>query len=74
MRARDVVVRKYFYPAIHQLKPYKKFVSGKLRVSEDISSRILCLPIHADLTAEQVDFVAESVLEHLEDRGEALAA
>ena len=46
--------RRYFYPSLHTL-PYVKKVN--MEVSQDISKRILCLPIYHDLSKEDLSSI-----------------
>jgi len=61
LRAKGIGPRRYFYPSLNQL-PY---LAPKCRrpclVSEDISSRVLCLPVSFDLRVDQVTKVAEII-------------
>ena len=54
----NVVARRYFYPCLVAL-PYVPSVN--LPMAEDISKRILCLPIYPDLDLETVDLISESI-------------
>jgi dTDP-4-amino-4,6-dideoxygalactose transaminase len=52
--------RRYFYPSLNRL-PY---LSGnKCPVSEDITSRVLCLPIYYELKNEEVKRISKIVIE-----------
>jgi len=51
--------RRYFYPSVNT---YNKILpSVKLPVSEDISKRILCLPLYHKLLYEEIDMIIELV-------------
>jgi dTDP-4-amino-4,6-dideoxygalactose transaminase len=52
--------RRYFYPSLNKL-PYLKH-SNDCPVSEDVSSRILCLPLYPGLDESVVDTVSEAIL------------
>jgi len=43
----NIFPRRYFYPSLNTLKYLKNY--EKMKISEDISSRILCLPTYVDL-------------------------
>ncbi len=51
----DIVPRRYFYPSLNEL-PYLSFHQS-CPVSEDISKRVLSLPLYADIPEEVVDQV-----------------
>lgn len=51
LKNNDVFPRRYFYPALNKLP----FVKGnECPIAEDISSRVLCLPLYHDLGEAQV--------------------
>lgn len=49
--------RRYFYPSLEEL-PYIK--TDTCPIAKDIASRVLCLPLYAELSTEQIDLIAES--------------
>ncbi|MCC5916634.1 MAG: DegT/DnrJ/EryC1/StrS family aminotransferase [Cryomorphaceae bacterium] len=55
-----VYPRRYFYPSLNYLN-YVQFSEG-LTVSENISKRVLCLPLYQTLSFEEVDFIARLLL------------
>lgn len=56
-----VQTRKYFYLPLHKHSAYKKYNSLFLPNSEMISSKILCLPTHAQLTLDEVYYICEII-------------
>lgn len=50
----NIYTRRYFYPSLHNL-PYVE--KQKMCVSEDISKRILCLPLFATLDKSELDII-----------------
>ena len=53
--------RRFFYPA-HVMPPYKKFAEGRVfPVSEMLSQTGMNLPSSANLTGEEVTYIAETV-------------
>jgi dTDP-4-amino-4,6-dideoxygalactose transaminase len=51
--------RRYFYPSLSSLR----YVSAsKNPISDDISRRILCLPLYVGLSKEEIDFIARILL------------
>lgn len=55
----QIFPRRYFYPSLNNLI-YVKYKS--MPVSEDISKRVLCLPLYFDLTRIEIDQVTELLL------------
>ncbi|MDH0749786.1 dTDP-4-amino-4,6-dideoxy-D-glucose aminotransferase VioA [Pseudomonas sp. GD03842] len=70
-RARDILVRRYFYPLISTFPMYRNLESAKperLKVATDVSSRILCLPIFDALDGEAFDSVIDVLQSALAER------
>lgn len=67
LRAAGINSRRYFYPLTSNFPMYAALPSahpGNLPVANDVAQRILCLPIHAGLTTEDVERVAEVIQNH----------
>ena len=63
LRDRQVPCAIYYPRPLHHQPAYRGHHGGvRLPVAEDLAERILALPIHPDLTDEQVDRVADAVL------------
>lgn len=60
LNANNVFPRRYFYPSLNTIS----YTNGscKAEISEDISARVLCLPLYHDLSKEEVDFVCRILL------------
>lgn len=66
LKAQDIVPRRYFYPSLNTL-PFA-FAPGTDQAqpcptSEDVSLRVLCLPLYPELTEEDVDRITMIVNE-----------
>ena len=46
----DIVPRRYFYPSLNRL-PYTD--KKEMKISENISNKILCLPLHSRLSSDE---------------------
>lgn len=60
LKAQGVWCRRYFYPLISNMSMYQNIVSASkehLSTANDISETVLCLPIFAELSHEQVDLI-----------------
>lgn len=62
LEAKGIPTKKYFHPPVHRQKLYTNAKAGTLKNTERISSGILSLPIYHALTNEEVDQVAEAIL------------
>jgi dTDP-4-amino-4,6-dideoxygalactose transaminase len=56
----EVFTRRYFYPSLASALPYLPKL--ELPITEDISKRVLCLPLYYDLTFEEVEFITRLML------------
>ncbi|HMO17963.1 MAG TPA: DegT/DnrJ/EryC1/StrS family aminotransferase [Oligoflexia bacterium] len=56
----SVSTRRYFYPSLNTLSYVE---AQQMPVSEDISKRILCLPLYPDLSDSKVIMIAKCILE-----------
>lgn len=59
--------RRYFYPSLNQL-PYL-LSSNSCPVSEDLSNRVLCLPLYYGLELDNIERIVRILLKVLEVRG-----
>jgi dTDP-4-amino-4,6-dideoxygalactose transaminase len=59
----DIAPRRYFYPSLNKLP----FLSNteSCPVSEDLSSRVVCLPLHAELPHEDVRRITALINQNL---------
>lgn len=60
----NIYARKYFYPATNDFECVKVYSCGKTPYAKYVSERILTLPMHAELTKQQVDRVCDVILEN----------
>jgi dTDP-4-amino-4,6-dideoxygalactose transaminase len=54
-----VNTRRYFYPSLDSLRFFSN--QSTVPISNDISRRILCLPIYSDLTSLDLDRICDSI-------------
>jgi dTDP-4-amino-4,6-dideoxygalactose transaminase len=57
MKSANIYGRRYFYPLISEFSTYRELDSahpGNLPVSHDVSSRVICLPMHHELTDDDL--------------------
>lgn len=60
LQKKNIFARRYFYPSVNT---YKKLgIEAICPISEDISSRILCLPLYYTLSEDVVKTIAECVV------------
>lgn len=65
LKKNDIVARKYFYPLTNDFECYKDLPSAdksKTPVADYIASRVLTLPLYADLTVCDVDKICDIIL------------
>jgi len=54
----QIFPRRYFYPSLNTLE-YVEF--AEMKNSEDISKRIMCLPIYKELRVSEIDMISEVI-------------
>jgi len=59
LQGHQITARRYFYPSLNLLD-----YTGdqKAPISEDISARVLCLPLYYDLSMEEIDLICRLLL------------
>lgn len=60
LKANNIFGRRYFYPLISTLNPYKEYHSAtpsNLPIATKMADQVLCLPMHHDLRNEEVERV-----------------
>lgn len=60
LKLNEVFTRRYFYPSLATSLPYVK--PQDLPLTDDISKKVLCLPLYYDLTLEEVDLICRLIL------------
>ncbi len=58
LNKKDIFPRRYFYPSLNNLN-YVRY--SKMRVSEEISKRILCLPLFVNLKAKKIKLITDVI-------------
>jgi dTDP-4-amino-4,6-dideoxygalactose transaminase len=56
----NINIRRYFYPSLSTLEFLGDHPSS-CHHADDISRRIACLPLYADLTVEDVKFISREI-------------
>lgn len=67
LRAREIGASVHFYPAVHEQPYYKSYDSKNLEITEEVSRRIITLPMYPQLKKEEIEYIADSVKEILEE-------
>jgi dTDP-4-amino-4,6-dideoxygalactose transaminase len=61
--AEDIIPRRYFYPSLNTLAYMPKYISCP--VSEDMSERVLSLPLYVGLPLEDVERISKIINDHI---------
>ncbi|MBC7845815.1 MAG: DegT/DnrJ/EryC1/StrS family aminotransferase [Flavobacterium sp.] len=56
----EIFTRRYFYPSLANTLPYVE--PKDLEVTDEVSKRVLCLPLYYDLTLEEVDLICRLMM------------
>lgn len=59
LEQKQIFPRRYFYPSLSSLDYVQKFDTP---ISDNISSKVLCLPLYHDLSKEEQDMIARLLL------------
>lgn len=67
--AKKGIMSKVYFDPIHLTKYYKKMGYGKIKldVTENISKKILSLPLYLGLTKEEMNYMIDSIKEFMEE-------
>lgn len=71
MRVRQALIdnnigpRRYFHPSLNTLPYLKPELKRTCRISEDVSSRVLCLPLYVSLSRAKIDQICAIVRREL---------
>lgn len=60
LRRVDVQTKRYFRPC-HQMDAYRVFAERALPMTEDLYSRVLCVPLFEDIREVEIELVAETI-------------
>lgn len=65
LKSRGILGRRYFYPLISTLNPYREYPSASptnLPIATKMADQVLCLPMHHLLTEDDVKRVIDNVI------------
>ena len=60
LKAAAIQTKRYFRPA-HTMRAFRQFARRPLKITEDVYSRILCVPIYNDLSLTDVERIADVI-------------
>lgn len=63
-KSKNIMVRKYFYPACHDYECYKNNIttnSSHLEITDLLKLKMLCLPFYSALKSEEVELVLDVI-------------
>lgn len=64
LKANNIFGRRYFYPLISTLNPYKEYYSAtpsNLPIATKMADQVLCLPMHHALTESEVESIINCI-------------
>ena len=64
LKANNIFGRRYFYPIISTLNPYKEYPSAtpsNLPIATKMADQVLCLPMHHELTESEVESIINCI-------------
>lgn len=60
LKSSEIGTRRYFYPSLASALPYLQ--ARTIEITDDISKKVLCLPLYYDLSFEEVDMICRLIL------------
>ncbi|TDG37705.1 DegT/DnrJ/EryC1/StrS family aminotransferase [Pedobacter changchengzhani] len=60
LKGHEIFTRRYFYPSLANTLPY--LTPKNFEVTDEVDKCILCLPLYADLSIEEVDLICRLLL------------
>ena len=60
LKSSEIGTRRYFFPSLASALPYLE--PKALQITDEVSKKVLCLPLFYDLTVEEVDLICRLVL------------
>lgn len=60
LKKNEIFGRRYFYPSLAKVLPYTE--NETFYVTEDIASRVFCLPLYYELSSQEVDLICRTIL------------
>lgn len=60
LRGNEIGTRRYFYPSLATALPYLE--PKNLEITDEVSKKVLCLPLYYDLSLEEVNMVCRLIL------------
>ena len=64
LKSQGILGRRYFYPLISTLNPYREYPSAtptNLPVATKMADQVLCLPMHHALSKEDVERIINTI-------------
>ena len=65
LRKRGIGAAVYYHTPIHMMSFYRRVGAYKLPETELAAQQVLSLPVHPGVSEEQIDFIAETVIQTL---------
>ncbi len=59
LKKHEIFARRYFYPVLSQLN---YVIRQEMEIAEDISTRVLCLPLYEQISNEEIDLICRLIL------------
>ena len=64
LKEKGILARKYFYPILSHMPSLKHhYIDGNTKVAEKVADEVLVLPLHMNLTLEQIDLISDAIIQ-----------
>jgi dTDP-4-amino-4,6-dideoxygalactose transaminase len=68
LHAENVIARRYFYPGVHRMEPYRSAPSPQphLQVTDSVCRRVMVLPTGESVQATDIERICELIAEAID--------
>lgn len=64
LQEENILARKYFYPLISHMSYFEEYyIQGNTPVAEKAAEEVLVLPLHMNVTLDQIDFICDVIIQ-----------
>lgn len=63
LKEKGIMARKYFYPLVSENKEFDEDLSTSTPIAKYFSERVICLPLYAGLTNQEIDYITNILKE-----------
>lgn len=70
LKEKNIYTRKYFYPLTNDIECYKNYDCNDTPIAKDVASRVLTIPLYADLDKDTAVIICNEIINFLNSKTE----